>query len=84
MGIPANELKVRGLAAIKEALIDVDFEIITDRGNPACIVVNIDQLDDFIEWQLDKAIAESDTDIKKGNLECITDISAYIDNLSHD
>jgi len=66
--ITANELKTKGVSAIKEATSDGYEAIITVRGKDMYIIIPIEKYNSFREWELEIAYIESKKDIESGDL----------------
>ncbi|MCP9763945.1 hypothetical protein [Lacihabitans soyangensis] len=64
--IAANDLKVRGLKAIEEEMKHFDEVGITVRGKVKYVVMKVEKFDELREYELDKALAEAQQDIKEG------------------
>ncbi|MGR5308090.1 type II toxin-antitoxin system prevent-host-death family antitoxin [Vibrio mediterranei] len=84
MNISANELKTRGTQAIEEALSSDSVATITVRGRCAYVVTSVSEYDEFREWQLDKALKETEGDLQTGRFEVLDNIEDHIRDLSHD
>jgi uncharacterized protein YacL (UPF0231 family) len=67
MRINANDLKVKGVAAIESALEDSDEAVISVRGKERFVVVNLEHYQFLRECELDKAIADSKAEIAAGD-----------------
>ena len=65
--ITANELKTRGVTAIKEQLKNQDGVAITVRNKVKYVVITVEEFDRLREAELDLAIIEVENDIKNGN-----------------
>jgi hypothetical protein len=64
--IPANELKTRGITAIKNAVAKNREAIISVRGKERYIVMSIDEYGKFREYELEAALEESRQDVASG------------------
>jgi prevent-host-death family protein len=64
--VNANDLKVRGVAAIESALADEQEVTITVRGKPRFIVVDIDHYQYLRECELENAVQQAKADIAAG------------------
>ncbi|WP_054675062.1 type II toxin-antitoxin system Phd/YefM family antitoxin [Parasalinivibrio latis] len=84
MTITANDVKVRGIKVIKEAIEDGLPHAVTERGKPAFYAISVEDYAEFQEWRLDKAIREAEAEYTAGNHRTITDIDAYVDGLVDD
>ena len=65
--ITANELKTRGVSAIKEHLKNDDNVCISVRNKVKYVVITVEEYDRLRGSELDLAIIEIENDIKKGN-----------------
>jgi prevent-host-death family protein len=72
--ITANELKTKGVEAIRKALRHAAEAVITLRGKGKFVVLPIDQYDRFRERELDAAVSETLEDVAKGR--CVTESAA--------
>ncbi len=64
--ITANDLKTRGVTAIKSATSDGNEAYITVRGKSRYVVIPVEKYNQFREYELEIALQESRSDIKKG------------------
>ena len=64
--ITANELKTKGIASIEQLLQDAQEVIISVRGKPRYVVMNIAHFDYLRERELVAAWAESRADVAAG------------------
>jgi len=64
--ISANDLKIKGVAAIQAALDQQDEAVISVRGKQRFVVVDIEHYHYLRECELSAAIVESKTDIEAG------------------
>ncbi len=64
--ITANELKTKGVSAIKEATANYPEAVITVRGKSRYVVIPIEAYNHLRECELEAAIVESKKDIKNG------------------
>lgn len=65
--ISANEIKTKGIGAIKDAL-NIDSEtIITERGKDSFVVMDMERYNLLREYELEIAYIETLKDIKDGN-----------------
>lgn len=65
--ITANELKTRGITAIKEQLKNQDEVAITVRNKVKYVIITVEEFDRLREAELDLAIIEVENDIENGN-----------------
>ncbi|AMG28880.1 prevent-host-death family protein [Grimontia hollisae] len=79
--ITANDVKVRGIKVIKEAIKDGLPHAVTERGKPAFYAISVEDYEEYQEWRLDKAIREAEADYDAGNFSVITDIDSFIDGI---
>ncbi len=84
MNISANELKTRGALAIEDALTTETIATISVRGRRTYVVTTMDDYDDFREWQLDKALRETEHDLSTGKYEIVDNIDKHINELRND
>jgi len=77
--LTANDIKTRGLSAIKKSLLKDDEAIITIRGKAEYAVVKIEKLEKYHEYELDFALAECKKDISEGHYH--TDIVKHISKM---
>ena len=64
--ITANELKTKGIASIEQLLQDAQEVIISVRGKPRYVVMDIAHFDYLRERELEAAWAESRADVAAG------------------
>lgn len=64
--ITANELKTRGVSAIKEITANYSEAVITVRGESRYVVIPIESYNRLRECELETAIIESKRDIRNG------------------
>jgi PHD/YefM family antitoxin component YafN of YafNO toxin-antitoxin module len=64
--VNANNLKIKGVAAIEAALIDEQEVAITVRGEPRFIVVDIDYYQYLRECELENSVRQAKADIAAG------------------
>ncbi len=64
--IPANDLKVKGIKAIEEALLIQPEASVSVRGQVKYVVMSSDQYQHLRECELEAALAESRADIEAG------------------
>lgn len=64
--ISANDLKVRGVTAIEEALADNPEASVTVRGQPRFVVMSREHYAHLRECELEAALAESRADLDAG------------------
>ena len=64
--ITANDLKIRGVAAIKKATSDGNEAIITVRGKNKYVVIPIEKYNKLREYELETALLESKQNLKDG------------------
>ena len=64
--LTANDLKVRGIAAIEEALADQPEATISVRGTQRFVVMELAQYHYLRECELEAALAQSRADVSAG------------------
>ena len=64
--ITANQLKTKGIAAIKEATANSNEAIITVRGKEEFVIMPINHYNRLREYELEGALLESQNDITAG------------------
>ena len=64
--LTANDLKVRGIAAIEEVLTDQTEATISVRGKARFVVMGMAQYHHLRECELDAALAQSQADLAAG------------------
>ena len=64
--VTANELKTKGIASIEQLLQDAQEVIISVRGKPRYVVMDIAHFDYLRECELEAAWAESRADVAAG------------------
>ncbi len=64
--IPANDLKIKGIKAIEEALLTQPEASVSVRGQVKYVVMSNDQYQHFRECELEAALAESRADLEAG------------------
>ena len=69
--ITANELKTKGIKAIDKELQDKEEAIITFRGKPKYIVLDIDKYDQIRALELDLLYLQAQEEIKQGKAKII-------------
>ena len=65
--LSANDLKVRGVAAIQTLLMKQPEAIISVRGKDTFVVMNIQHYHYLRECELDAALAQTKADLAQGN-----------------
>lgn len=65
--ITANELKSRGVTAIKALVSDDEPVAVTVRGKTEYVVLSTAQFDAFTQYELQVALSEAKTDIANGD-----------------
>ena len=75
--ITANELKVKGIAAIEDITSSGFEAVITVRGKQKFVVMTMEEYNKFREYELEVAINESKKDIKLGKFK-IGSIDAHL------
>jgi hypothetical protein len=65
--VTANDLKVRGVAAIEEALAGRTEAAISVRGKARFVVMAIEQHERLRLWELEAALAQSRADLAAGH-----------------
>lgn len=66
--LTANELKVRGVSAIEQGLVDQSELIVSVRGKPRYVVMELSQFHHLRECELEAALAESRADVAAGRM----------------
>lgn len=69
--ITANDLKVKGIKAIRQEISKNDEAIISFRGKPKYIVIDFDKYDELRALELDKVYLETMQEIKEGKYKTI-------------
>lgn len=64
--ISANDLKVRGISAIKKAIEKSREAIITVRGKDKYVVLPVEDYNRLREYELEAALSETKKEIKEG------------------
>jgi hypothetical protein len=64
--LTANDLKVRGVNAIEEALIEQPEAVISVRGKQRFVVMEMAQYHYLRECELDTALSQTQADLKAG------------------
>jgi hypothetical protein len=64
--ITANDLKIRGIAAIEASLADHPEAIVSVRGKDRFVVMDIEQYHYLLECELAAALAETRVDLAVG------------------
>ncbi len=64
--IPANDLKIKGIKAIEEALLIQPEASVSVRGQVKYVVMSSDQYQHLRECELEAALAESREDLDAG------------------
>lgn len=64
--LAANELKVRGVSALEDALSRDDQAFITVRGKTKYVVLTVDEYQNLRDAELEKMIQQSKIDIARG------------------
>lgn len=65
--LTANELKTKGAKSLEEALKDSEEASITVRGKDRFVVMDIERYNYLRECELEAALAESLSDLEKGD-----------------
>lgn len=78
--IPANELKIRGIAAISEQLATEPEVTITVRGKKRFVVMDIDHYQHLRECELESALLEARADVEEGKV-VVESVAAHIKRL---
>lgn len=65
--ITANEIKTKGVNAIKKVLKTEDETVITERGRVSFVVMDMERYNLLREYELEIAYLETLKDIKDGN-----------------
>jgi len=81
--ITANDLKVKGITAIDELVMDNNGVVITVRGKEKYVILPISEYNQLRELELDAAIAESQKEISEGKFhaESVDDHLARLKNV---
>lgn len=79
--ISANDLKVKGIAAIEAALHDSPEAVVSVRGKERFVIMDIAHYHYLRECELDAAIAETKADLAAGRFttETVEDHLAWLD-----
>ncbi|MBK5941836.1 hypothetical protein [Halochromatium roseum] len=64
----ANDLKIRGVTAIAEALSEQTEALVAVRGRPTYVVMTLDHYQHLRECELDVALAETRADLAAGRV----------------
>ncbi len=67
--ITANDLKIKGVSVVEDALLDDDEAIITVRGKDKYVVINIKQYSKLREYELEVALLEARADVAAGRVK---------------
>jgi hypothetical protein len=70
--ITANDLKVKGIKAIRQDIKENNEAIISFRGKPKYIVLDFEKYDRLRALELDEAYLETMKDIKEGRYKTLT------------
>lgn len=81
--LSANELKVQGVSAIKRALADQSELVVSVRGKPKYVVMELAQFQHLRECELEAALAESRADVAAGRVTRESP-EAHVDRLMAD
>jgi prevent-host-death family protein len=65
--ITANDLKVKGITAIDELVVDSNEVVITVRGKQKYVILPIEEYNQLREFELDVAIREAQKEYSDGN-----------------
>ncbi|MDP4008628.1 MAG: type II toxin-antitoxin system Phd/YefM family antitoxin [Candidatus Peregrinibacteria bacterium] len=65
--LAANELKVKGVSALEDALSHDDRAFITVRGKTKYVVLTVDEYDNLRECELERLLREAKEDIARGD-----------------
>lgn len=86
LAITANDLKRNGIAGIERAMAESnEHHVLVDvRGKAKYVIFDIDEFNLFREYQLDKAIAEAEQCLLKGEVRVIDDIDNYAQQLQNE
>ena len=82
--ISANDLKVKGIKAIETELADKEEAVITLRGKPKFVVIDIERYDEIRAYELDLVYEEIKKEIKEGRAKRIKseeELEKHIENL---
>ena len=82
--ISANDLKVKGIKAIETELADKEEAVITLRGKPKFVVIDIERYDEIRAYELDLAYEEIKKEINEGRAKRIKseeELNAHIESL---
>ena len=64
--IPANELKIRGVSVIEQALSDSTEAVLSVRGQDKYVVMRLEQYTHLRSCELEAAILEARNDLRAG------------------
>ncbi|MBM7074595.1 hypothetical protein JQC92_21690 [Shewanella sp. 202IG2-18] len=81
MNVQANDVKVKGVKALSDAIDSDGVCIVSSRGKPILAAIDIEQYQKFREWELSQALAECETDIAAGDYKVIDDVDAHVAEL---
>jgi len=65
--ITANDLKVKGITAIDELVVDNNEVVITVRGKQKYVILPIEAYNQLREFELDAAVREAQKEYGEGN-----------------
>lgn len=67
--ITANDLKIKGVSIVEEALLDDGEAIITVRGKEKYVVIDMKQYSKLREYELEVALLEARADVAAGRVK---------------
>ncbi|MCH2267439.1 MAG: type II toxin-antitoxin system Phd/YefM family antitoxin [SAR324 cluster bacterium] len=79
--ITANELKTKGVNSLEKALNQEDEVIISIRGKPRFVVMELEQYDRLREAEVFVGWKEASADYAKGNFEIVENVGDHIKRL---
>jgi PHD/YefM family antitoxin component YafN of YafNO toxin-antitoxin module len=83
MSITANDLKTKGVSAIKSNLGSNDELIITVRGKESYVVMNMEHYNYLRECELEAALHQAKADVESGDF-VIESVNDHINRISND
>lgn len=81
--ITANELKIKGIAAIEKAVQEGNEAIITVRGKQKFIIISLDDYNQLHEKELTAAVMEAKDDLENGRFY-VESVQKHINRLISD
>ena len=83
LSITANDLKRNGIAGIERVMHNSDEKsvMVDVRGKARYVILSVEEFNQFREYQLEQAITEAESCIRKGEYSTITDFDSYATKL---